>query len=222
MRLQHITTLKHLGFTLAEIKEVLGNAEQTADGVQAWKQAIGLQVEAVRNEIKQLQLLDRMLHTTLYTLEMRGDVNAAEVLSFIQHMKQHDSDETDQMRDNLRRTTFKQEEIEILEGLPRLDSDDTRNYEWVTLLREVREQRLSPPDPEAENRLAERLLAIGEEWFGGDNDTLDKYWEWIRPEPPQDAKVLGLDGDTMAYIDRIVDACLAQFSTSYKKGCCDQ
>lgn len=162
LRLQHITTLKQLGFTLAEIKEVLGSAEQTANGLQAWKQAIQLQIEAVRAEIKQLQLLDRMLHTTLYTLEMRGDVNAEEVLSFIQHMKHQDSAEMDQVRDNLQRTTFKQEEIEILEGLPRLDSDDPRNYEWVTLLREVREQRLAPPDPEAEIRLAERIIATTE------------------------------------------------------------
>jgi DNA-binding transcriptional MerR regulator len=210
--LQHITTLKHLGFTLAEIKEVLGSAEQAANGAQAWKHAIHLQVEAVRNEIKQLQLLDRMLHTTLYTLEMRGDVNAAEVLTFIQHMKRHDSADMNQVWDNTRRTAFKQEEIEILDGLPRLDSEDPRNYEWVSLLREVREQRLAPPDPHAENRLAERMIAVGEEWFRGNNDMLDKYWEWIRPESPQEFKVLGLDGDTMAYIDRIVDAYLAQTS----------
>ncbi|MDF2838187.1 MAG: Transcriptional regulator, MerR family [Paenibacillus sp.] len=212
LRLQHITTLKHLGFTLAEIKDVLGSAEQTENGTQAWKNAIQLQIEAVRNEVKQLQLLDRMLHTTLYTLEIRGDVNAAEVLSFIQHMRHNDAIDMEQVRNNLRRTKFKPEEIEILEGLPRLDSDDPRNFAWVTLLREVREQRLAPPDPETENRLAERMIATSEEWFRGQNDTLDKYWEWIRPESDQDAKVLGLDGEAMAYIERIIDTYLTQAS----------
>jgi len=211
LRLQHITTLKHLGFTLAEIKAVFEDAEQTTSSVDAWRQAIRLQIEAVRNEVDRLNLLDRMLHTTLYTLEIRGDVNATEVLGFIQQMAHHQKiDKDNKIRANLRKSRFQPEEIEILEDLPRLDTDDPRNMAWVTLLREVREQSHAPPNPEVEHRLAARLVDIGEDWFRGSDETLDKYWEWIRPEPGNEAKVLGLDSETMAFIDRIVDNYLAK------------
>jgi DNA-binding transcriptional MerR regulator len=197
LRLQHITTLKHLGFTLAEIKAVFEDAEQTTSSVDAWRQAIRLQIEAVRDEVDRLKLLDRMLHTTLYTLEIRGDVNATEVLGFIQQMAHHQKiDKDNKIRANLRKSRFQPE--------------DPRNMAWVTLLREVREQSHASPNPEVEHRLAARLVDIGEDWFRGSDETLDKYWEWIRPEPGNEAKVLGLDSETMAFIDRIVDNYLAK------------
>ncbi len=37
---------------------------------------------------------------------------------------------------------------------------------------------------------------------------MEKYWEWIRPEPGGREKVLGLDEETMAYIERITDEYL--------------
>ncbi|KZE72752.1 hypothetical protein AV654_04295 [Paenibacillus elgii] len=59
------------------------------------------------------------------------------------------------------------------------------------------------PDSPASRRLAERLLEIEGQWFGNREDVLEKYWEWIRPEPGGSEKVLGLDEETMAYIERI-------------------
>ncbi|UYO02640.1 hypothetical protein [Paenibacillus sp. PSB04] len=44
--------------------------------------------------------------------------------------------------------------------------------------------------------------------MAGREDVLEKYWEWIRPEAGESEKVLGLDEDTVNYIDRIVDEYL--------------
>lgn len=165
----------------------------------------------MRNEAERLNLLDRMLHTSLYTLDMRGEVNATEVLGFIQQMADHQKvDKHNNIRASLRKSRFQPEEIEILEDLPRLDTDDPRNSAWVALLREVREQRLAPSNPEIEQRLAAQMVAIGEDWFRGNEETLDKYWEWIRPDSGNEAKVMGLDSETMAFIDRIVNDYLAK------------
>ncbi|MBP1995537.1 MerR family transcriptional regulator [Paenibacillus eucommiae] len=225
MRLQHISTLKQLGFTLAEIANVLSSAEQEGNRAESWKHAIRLQIEEVRKEQKRLHLLDRMLHITLHTVEVRGDVNAEEVLGFIQITEANTATgENGKLRDALRKANFTQEELPILEALPSLDTDDPRNLNWLRLLKEVHE-RLNVPhdsdsesDLESEDRLAEKLLTVGEELFQGSDQLFEKYWEWVRPEPGKHEKVLGLDGETMAYIDRIVDAYLLRQQENTTKG----
>ncbi|MCM3271102.1 MerR family DNA-binding transcriptional regulator [Paenibacillus elgii] len=83
------------------------------------------------------------------------------------------------------------------------EENDPRAEEWISLLRDIHGHLGEPPDSPVSRRLAERLLEIEGQWFGNREDVLEKYWEWIRPEPGGREKVLGLDEETMAYIERI-------------------
>lgn len=219
MRLQHIITLKQLGFTLAEIGKVFAAEETGADRTANWKQAIRQQITEVHKQQKRLQLLDRMLHISLHTLELRGDVNTEEVLQFIQIIEQEDALMAgEKLRALQRAAAFLPEELPIIENLPVLDTGDPRNLMWVQALREVHLLRNGPRDPQAEERLAVRLLEIGEMLFEGNDAILEKYWDWVRPEPESKEKVLGLDHATMAYIDEIVDRYLMKHATNTEPG----
>lgn len=210
MKLHHIAMLKQLGFTLPQIRSVL---EEEAGWFRAkkWTHAIRMQLEMLRKEKNRLDLLERMLLTTLRTIELRNEVRSEELLLFI-HALQTNDDGTaaNSIQLENRMKQFNSDELTIIERLPRFDEDDPRADEWIDLLRDIRAHVGEPPDSPVSRRLAKRVLEVGEQWFQGREDVLDKYWEWIRPEPGGSEKVLGLDEDTMAYIDRIVDEYLRQ------------
>ncbi|MCP1311833.1 MerR family transcriptional regulator [Paenibacillus tyrfis] len=98
--------------------------------------------------------------------------------------------------------------LPIIESLQRLEENDPRADEWIRILRDIHGHLGEPPDSPTSRRLAERLLEIEGQWFGDREDVLEKYWEWIHPEPGGHEKVLGLDEETMAYIERITDEYL--------------
>ncbi|GIO15157.1 MerR family transcriptional regulator [Cohnella xylanilytica] len=208
MKLHHIATLKQLGFTLEQIRGVV-EAESGRTRAEQWSRAIHKQLELLREEKHRLELLERKLLTTLRTIELRDEVTAEELLLFIHSLQSRESDSAAQsVRRENRAKRFASDELPIIETLPKLDEDDPRADEWIELLRDIRSRVGEPPDSPVSRRLAERILTIGEQWFQGRDDVLKKYWDWVRPEPGEDEKVLGLDEETMAYIDRIVDEYL--------------
>ncbi|PUA40178.1 transcriptional regulator [Paenibacillus elgii] len=208
MKLHHIATLKQLGFKLPQIRRVL-EEEAGRSRTERWTHAIRLQMETIRKEKKRLDLLERMLQTTLRTIELRNDVPTEELLLFIHALQ---SGQTETAAESVQRVNrmkrFAPDELPIIESLPRLEENDPRADEWISLLREIHGHLGEPPDSPASRRLAERLLEIEGQWFGDREDLLEKYWEWIRPEPGGSEKVLGLDEETMAYIERITDEYL--------------
>ncbi|RAV21129.1 transcriptional regulator [Paenibacillus contaminans] len=207
IRLHHITTLKQLGFTLSEIKNVLED-ERGIPTADKWIDAIRMQIAEVRKEQERLKMLDRVLHTTLHTLELRGDVAAEELLLYIQHIRKNGAEAAEHFRASARRNHFTDAEIPILEGLPSLEEDDPRTTAWVKLLREVHTHRDEPPESDISMKLAAQLLELGANFFQDNYELMERYWDWVRPEPGQSEKTLGLSEDTMAYIDRIVEEYL--------------
>ncbi|WP_152404613.1 MerR family transcriptional regulator [Paenibacillus cellulositrophicus] len=204
MKLHHITTLKQLGFTLGQIRNIL-EAEAGGSHAEKWTHAIRMQLDLLQDEKHRLELLERRLLTTLRTIELRGDVPVEELVLFIQmlHSREADSAAKSVQRNN-RVRQFAPDELPIIEKLPKMDEDDPRSDEWIGLLRDIHRHLEEPPDSPASRQLAQRLLTIGEGWFDGREDVLEKYWEWIRPEAGESEKVLGLDENTVNYIDRIV------------------
>ncbi|CAM3428283.1 MerR family transcriptional regulator [Paenibacillus lupini] len=204
MTLHHITVLKQLDFTLAQIQAILQDNHGLPYAEQ-WSQAIRQQIDFVKQEHERLALLDRMLHVSLHTIELRRKIDASELLQFI-HSLQADKPSADQQPQYTKRqSVFKDDELQTLSSLPRLDSDDPRNAEWVKLLLDIHNHLDEPPHSEISQHLAERLIHIMQSWFGDNDSLVDKYWNYIRPEDGETEKVLGLDQATMAYIDRIVD-----------------
>ncbi|WP_245850909.1 MerR family transcriptional regulator [Paenibacillus herberti] len=92
-----------------------------------------------------------------------------------------------------------------LVNLPDIGEDDERNLVWVKLIRQVREQLHEPPDSPASQQLAVHLIDVSMEWFGQDEQLIEKYWGKIRSEEGEELKVYGMDAQVMEYMDRIVD-----------------
>ncbi|MBE9915502.1 MerR family transcriptional regulator [Paenibacillus donghaensis] len=214
MKLHHIAMLKQLGFTLPQIR-TLFEEEAGWSRAERWTHEIRLQLNMINKEKKKLAMLERMLHTTLRTIELREDIPAEELLLFIHSLQMADGENAvNSIQRENRRQQFTSDELPIIEALPRLDSDDHRADEWIHLLRDIRDHLGEPPNSPKSRQLAKRVLELGEQWFQGREDVQEKYWDWIRPEPGGEEKVLGLDEATMAYMDRIVDEYLREDQTA--------
>lgn len=196
--LRHITALKELGFTLSSIKELLTSEKELKE--DRWKSYIEFELEAIANERKRLDNMERLLRTTHHAFEMKGKVDPDNIFLFIQSIQRPLID-----RQSFLDLHFTNDEIDIIENLPNLSTNDPRNMEWAKLCHDVKQHLHEPPSSEISQELAKSIVEISGKWFQDDEHLVDKYWELIRPDKGEQAKVFGMDAETMDYIDKILD-----------------
>lgn len=210
--LRHITALKELGFTLATIKSMLSKPEQPSREAQ-WKSFLDFELAAIAEERRRLDEMEKLLQTARYALEMNGDIAPDDIFLFIRALRTPPG-----QRDSFFARHFTAREIQILQRLPDLSSEDPRTMRWAQLMRAAKAHTQEPPDSAISRELAEQFMEIAMEWFEGDEQLIEKYWTLIRPEAGGETKVYGLDADVMAYIDRIVDARLQRSEEEARDG----
>ncbi|GCE51373.1 DNA-binding transcriptional MerR regulator [Thermosporothrix hazakensis] len=196
-----ILALKQLGFSLLQIREMLTEHPKE----ERWKTSLHYQLQAVKEEKQRLQQLEDALQVALNAIEIKEKLQAEDLRLFLEAAQAGT-----QQRQQFRARHFTPTEQAILANLPELHTDDPKTQTWTRLLREVREHMHEPPDSPASQRLAEEIVAYADELFQGNEELTGKYWELIRPQPGQPARLYGLDAETMTYIDAIVDWYIAQ------------
>ncbi|ACK62061.1 transcriptional regulator [Bacillus cereus B4264] len=108
-------------------------------------------------------------------------------------------------REKFRKSYFTEEEKQIIQDLPTFEEDDERMKEWLQVLREICQRINEPVDSPEMQQLAEKVVTFSMHVFQEDEQLINKYWELIRPEEGEIAKVYGLDSETMKYIDEMVE-----------------
>lgn len=196
--LQQITTFKKLGFKLSEIKEVL-KEEKGISEEDRWKHAIQNEIQTIQGEVKRLQDLEKLLYTTFHSIELTGELRTEDLMLFIKSVQGIGQ------REKFWKRYFNEEEQQIIQGLPTFEENDKRTKEWLQVLREIRERINEPVDSPEVQQLAEKVVTFSMHIFQEDEQLINKYWELIRPEEGEIAKVYGLDSETMKYIDEMVD-----------------
>ncbi|HDR6316714.1 TPA: MerR family transcriptional regulator [Bacillus thuringiensis] len=196
--LQQITTFKKLGFKLSEIKGVLKEAKGISEE-ERWKHAIQNEIQTIQGEVKRLQDLEKLLYTTFHSIELTGELRTEDLMLFIKSVQGIDQ------REKFWKRYFNEEEQQIIQDLPTFEENDKRTQEWLQVLREIRERINEPVDSPEVQQLAEKVVTFSMHIFQEDEQLINKYWELIRPEEGEIAKVYGLDSETMKYIDEMVD-----------------
>ncbi len=199
VKLQQIIVLKKLGFKLCQIKEMTQVTADKAEKAQRWMEIFDMEIEKIREEKRRLELLERSLHVIRHSLELTGDVSSDEILAIIQSIQLNDAD-------SFLSRHFTEEEQEILlRQLPDLTARDEKTEKWIKLLKKIRQTKSEPIDSPVSQRLAEEIMRFIREHLQMEDSLIDKYWEKIKPEDGQPEKVIGLDKETMEYIEQILD-----------------
>ncbi|PES00735.1 transcriptional regulator, partial [Bacillus anthracis] len=79
----------------------------------------------------------------------------------------------------------------VIEDLPTLEENDERTKEWLQVLREIRQRIKEPVDSPEIQMLAERVVAFSMHVFHEDEQLINKYWDLIKPEEGEIARVYG-------------------------------
>ncbi|MCM3741584.1 MerR family transcriptional regulator [Oceanobacillus luteolus] len=199
IKLQQIIVLKKLGFKLSQIKPmILENTKTTK--VETWKQVFEMEIGKIQEEKQRLDALEQSLHGVLHALELTGDVSTQFILDIIQSVQ---SDHIDSF---LHRNFTEEEQTILIKQMPNLTTHDEKTKKWMNLLKKVHQTKREPVDSKPSQELAKEMMEFIQQELQIDDAIIDKYWEKIKPENSgQSEKVLGLDKETMEYIEQILD-----------------
>ncbi|NQX47838.1 MerR family transcriptional regulator [Paenibacillus tritici] len=201
LRLQKIAVLKQMHFKLSEIKVILDSGEVAHHDVTVWSRALEQQMVFVKQEQEKLRAVEHLLFSTLYAMRATEQVNIEEMLGFIRELEQPPQGP------QLRQQVFTPEELEVL---PINDVSNPLAMEWSDILRRVSGLLAEPPDSEAAQQLAASIIEYADKMFGGDEQLIQKYWEYITPQEGQTARVYGMTTEVMQYMDAIIRIYLGE------------
>lgn len=165
-RLQQIASLRQLGFTLDEIREILARP-----GVSV-QQVIELHLEQIDDQIKGLGILRHRLDAISRGLRSNGSVTVETLLETMEAMNRMEKYYTQEQLERLRqrREELGDEHIRAVEA------------EWPELIAKVRsayEAGTDPSDPSVQ-KLAKRWMELVREFTGGDPSiaqSVQQVWE---------------------------------------------
>lgn len=186
-RLQQIRSLRALGLSLEEIRELLNTSRLTPLGV------IEMHLGRVREEIELQRQLASRLEAIAERLRQAETPSAEELLKTIEVMTMFEKYFTDEQRETLRqrRESLGEEHIREVE------------QEWPRLIAAVREEMEKGTDPQSPRvrELAKRWQELVAEFSGGDRGIEQSVATMYR-ENTQTTQQFGLDPSIFAYIGK--------------------
>src|SRR5215212_4092907 len=165
-RLQQVTSLRQLGFSLEQIRDLLDRR-----GVSP-REVVGLHLARVREQIELQRTLYERLERIAKTLEAAETVSADELIQTIEATTMYDRYYTPEQREELAARAAAVGEERIRQS----------QVDWQTLMDEVRaemERGTDPADPRVQ-ALAARWKALIEEFTGGSPgiaQSLGRMWQ---------------------------------------------
>jgi DNA-binding transcriptional MerR regulator len=159
LKLQQIVTLKFMGFSLDEIRDLLGSR-----GYEAVK-ALKVQAEAVRDEIARLREASRAIDQVLARLEKDGRIRKDKLIKIM---------EVIQMGEDVKRAWhekfFTEDELKRFQELgKKYTPEDMAAYQkrWAALIGEVTANLMLDPASDKAQDLGRRWTALLDEVYGG-------------------------------------------------------
>jgi MerR family transcriptional regulator, thiopeptide resistance regulator len=153
-RLQHVLSLRQLGFSLDEVRDCLSRPGFSP------LEVIRLHIARLRDQIERQQDLYARLETIAAHFERAGDVSADDFLKAIKEMTMIENYYTPEQRESLK----KRAELVSAERIQQVQN------EWPVLIAEVRAAKERGADPTSAEviELARRWIGLLSEFTGGD------------------------------------------------------
>lgn len=191
-RLQQITSMKSLGFSLDEIKSALSKEEFSPEKV------LGLHLDRIQTQLKLQQDLQERLEGMQRFLKSRGSLTAEEFLETIALMQKVEANFTEEEMELIRAQGEKYGKQKII-GV---------EEEWPKLMQKMKEQMEKGADPSSPEvqKLAKRWKELVEMFTGGNPAIAAKLKDMYKNNP--DAAKLhmpGFDPAFFAYVERAME-----------------
>ncbi|MFC7319728.1 MerR family transcriptional regulator [Halobacillus campisalis] len=174
--LEKILLLKSLSMSLEDIQKIIN--ELTIEEI------LTLHKEKLENKIQDLQYSLQQTHSLSNTLKLEGDLDWNQLLPLVRENNKRAGT-------NRWENHFNEDEQKILqEDLPKMEDPSTKK--WINIIKRSQfciERELTPDSEEALT-LAEDCLLLSEDFFNGDEQLQQKFWEARKSE--ETSKEMGL------------------------------
>lgn len=217
LRLQKILLLKSIGYTLEQIKELFQNQENKGEH-ENWVASLNEQIELIEQKKEELSRKQYYLRSTLHTLKFGGMSDLESLLQIISRMQERPLSEGIIRPDFGDDLQLSSREIDILNRLPVLGSNDPRMEELLTIFQRVRCLMPSSPYSAETQVIARQLYETALELFDRDEKLLGKYWELINPRDASEPVVMGMNDEFMSYVDEMISYYLKQREDNADEG----
>lgn len=178
-KLQQIQFLKQIGFSLGDIKSML------QDTNWEWTDSIKKQLIYVVEEQQHLHQTEILLRELLNSIALEGQ-NHLEAIRKL--MLLSDGEKT--MQDRYKEKVFDQQQMQLLDRVPRMAGHDSDSLEWIGLIGQLKQHMDKGLSDNRVQQIIRRMDEKRLEQFEGEDVFLDKLWE-IRLSP-EDSEKMGL------------------------------
>jgi DNA-binding transcriptional MerR regulator len=158
LKLQQIVTLKFMGFSLGQIRELLDSK-----GYEAVK-SLKVQAEAVKDEIARLRQASRAIEQVLTLLETKGRIHRQKLIKIM---------EVIQMGEDVKKTWhekfFTEGELKEFQEVGKKYTPEMAaayQHRWAELIEEVKQNLAADPASEIAQSLAKRWKDLLDEAYG--------------------------------------------------------
>lgn len=194
-----------MDYSLDQIKGLLNKNEAPhINPEDAWLQSLNEQINYASKKIDKLRQKQFILRSMSQTIEISGQYNEEHIFNLIKRMESPD------FIDGVIPATFPsniftKDEMEILEQLPLIGSDDPRIQSTIELIKETRKKMQVPPNSPVAQELAKKWRHSISSWFKGDVKLQEKYFTFIDSFEKNSQVIFGLDEKLINYVDQILD-----------------
>jgi DNA-binding transcriptional MerR regulator len=196
LRLQQITALKYMGFSLEQISNIASNP------IYNTRDSLRTQSTMIKDKAIRLQNVAKLLESIVNQLDIDDTINWTTITKIIEVM---------QMSENDRETWYKKylsiSELIELEEIKKRYSDehwDIYNRQWEKLYKEVEANLHTLPESETGMQLAKKWLELVDEIYPRTSKLRKKLWEAFKAGVyPQNA--LSHDLEIINYITKATE-----------------
>ncbi|GGN59193.1 hypothetical protein [Oceanobacillus indicireducens] len=194
-KLYYILTLKEIDFPLKQIKTIITNQEKSP------MELLQMQMELIQSEIKQFKKNKHTLESFIQVMELGGHKNWEDIFNTFKHISPVNSKFTEK-----RQKYFTNEELEILNTLPKVGQDTPVVSDFINLFREIRQAIADEVNPSSKKgqQLANKWFEIAKEMYGENAATAKKAYQVYRTKK-ENLGFVYLDEDVISFIEDAYD-----------------
>jgi DNA-binding transcriptional MerR regulator len=166
LKLQQIMTLKFIGFSLMQIKNILARPQY------AVQKSLQIQIQAVEEEIARLRKASKALRQAVQVLDAEGRIHWKKILKIMEVIQM-----SEEIKKNWARKFFTEAELKEFEEIGKkytpAQMQDYQN-KWTELIAEVQKNIHADPSSEVAQSLADRWKVLLDQGYGGHPQLLQK------------------------------------------------
>lgn len=165
LKLHNIIMLKEIGFELETIHEILVNQ------VKSTKELLHMRLQIIKIEKEQLNESEGRIRKILQLMEVEGTNDWEPIFNTFLLPKNKE-----RLFKEIRKNYFSEEELKIIERLPRMGSDDKLAAKWIELIKDIKCNLDKDPASKKAQALAFQWLNLVDTMFKGNWVLAQKVW----------------------------------------------